>query len=244
MPILATFFLTARVRMVCVTASIPLRSSWKKSSRYNFLMKFLFDLFPVILFFASFKIAEGRPQAAADLIIPILGAIGLDATVSLQQAPILLATLVVIVATAMQIGWVWLRHGKVDKMLWISLVLVAFFGSLTLIFHDETFIKWKPTVLYWVFAFTLLFSATILKKNLIRGMLEEQVQLPDPLWQKLNLAWTFFFALMGVLNLLVAFAFDFSTAVWVNFKLFGSMGLMLIFIIVQSIFLAKYIEEK
>ncbi len=216
----------------------------EKSGRYNSPMKFLFDLFPVILFFASFKIAEGRPQAAADLIIPILGAIGLDASVSLQQAPILLATLVVILATAMQIGWVWLRHGKVDKMLWISLVLVAFFGSLTLIFHDETFIKWKPTVLYWVFACVLLFSATILKKNLIRGMLEEQVQLPDPLWQKLNLAWTFFFALMGVLNLLVAFAFDFSTAVWVNFKLFGSMGLMLIFIIVQSIFLAKYIEEK
>ncbi|MBI5923559.1 MAG: septation protein A [Betaproteobacteria bacterium] len=207
-------------------------------------MKFLFDLFPVILFFASFKIAESKPQAAADLIVPILGTIGLDATVSLQQAPILLATLVVILATAMQIGWVWLRHGKVDKMLWVSLVLVAFFGSLTLIFHDETFIKWKPTVLYWVFACVLFFSATILKKNLIRGMLEVQVQLPDPLWQKLNLAWTLFFALMGVLNLLVAFAFDFSTAVWVNFKLFGSMGLMLVFIVAQSIFLAKYIEEK
>ncbi len=207
-------------------------------------MKFLFDLFPVILFFASFKISEGSPQAAADLIGPILGALGLDAAISAKQAPILVATLVVILATALQIGWVWLRHGKVDKMLWVSLVLVVFFGGLTLVFHDETFIKWKPTVLYWAFASVLLFSAGILKKNLIRGMLEVQVQLPDPLWQKLNLAWVAFFAVMGVLNLLIAFAFDLPTNVWVNFKLFGGMGLMLVFIIGQGVFLAKYIEEK
>ncbi|MCX7177655.1 MAG: septation protein A [Proteobacteria bacterium] len=207
-------------------------------------MKFLFDLFPVILFFASFKFSEGSPQAAADLIGPILGALGLDAAISAKQAPILVATLVVILATALQIGWVWLRHGKVDKMLWVSLVLVVFFGGLTLVFHDETFIKWKPTVLYWVFASVLLFSAGILKKNLIRGMLEVQVQLPDPLWQKLNLAWVAFFAVMGVLNLLIAFAFDLPTNVWVNFKLFGGMGLMLVFIIGQGVFLAKYIEEK
>ena len=201
-------------------------------------MKFLFDLFPVILFFASFKLSEGSPQAAADLIGPILGALGLDAAISAKQAPILVATLVVILATALQIGWVWLRHGKVDKMLWVSLVLVVFFGGLTLVFHDETFIKWKPTVLYWVFASVLLFSAGILKKNLIRGMLEVQVQLPDPLWQKLNLAWVAFFAVMGVLNLLIAFAFDLPTNVWVNFKLFGGMGLMLVFIIGQGVFLA------
>ena len=207
-------------------------------------MKFLFDLFPVILFFASFKLSEGSPQAAADLIGPILGALGLDAAISAKQAPILVATLVVILATALQIGWVWLRHGKVDKMLWVSLVLVVFFGGLTLVFHDETFIKWKPTVLYWAFASVLLFSAGILKKNLIRGMLEVQVQLPDPLWQKLNLAWVAFFAVMGVLNLLIAFAFDLPTNVWVNFKLFGGMGLMLVFIIGQGVFLAKYIEEK
>ncbi|MDD5176318.1 MAG: septation protein A [Sterolibacterium sp.] len=207
-------------------------------------MKFFFDLLPVILFFASFKISEGNPQAAAELIGPMLGAIGLDAAISAQQAPILVATLVVILATALQIGWVWLRHGKVDKMLWVSLVLVVFFGSLTLIFHDETFIKWKPTVLYWVFATVLLFSARVLKKNLIRGMLEVQVQLPAPLWNKLNLAWVGFFALMGVLNLLVAFAFNFPTNIWVNFKLFGGMGLMLLFVVAQGIFLAKYVEEK
>ena len=207
-------------------------------------MKFLFDLFPVIFFFVSFKVSEAHPQAAADLIGPLLGAIGLGASITARQAPILVATLVVIVATALQIGWVWLRHGKVDKMLWVSLVLVVFFGSLTLIFQDETFIKWKPTVLYWIFAGVLLFSATVLKKNLIRGMLEAQMKLPEALWRGLNLAWIGFFTLMGVLNLLIAFAFNLPTDIWVNFKLFGGMGLMIVFIVAQSIYLAKYIEQK
>ena len=207
-------------------------------------MKFLFDLFPVIFFFASFKIAEGHSLAAADLVSRILGSVGLDAAISDKQAPILLATMVVILATALQIGWVRLRHGKVYKMLWVSLVLVVFFGGLTLVFHDETFIKWKPTVLYWVFASVLLFSAAILKKNLIRGMLEVQLQLPDAVWQRLNLAWISFFTLMGILNLLIAFAFNLPTETWVNFKLFGGMGLMLLFIVAQCVFLAKYIEEK
>jgi len=207
-------------------------------------MKFLFDLFPVILFFASFKVSEASPQAAADLLGPLLGAIGLAASITAKQAPILVATLVVMLATAMQIGWVRLRHGKVDKMLWVSLVLVVFFGGMTLVFQDETFIKWKPTVLYWIFAGTLLFSAAVLKKNLIRSMLEAQMQLPERLWKALNLAWIGFFALMGVLNLLIAFAFNLPTDIWVNFKLFGGMGLMILFIVAQSIILAKYIEEK
>lgn len=207
-------------------------------------MKFLFDLFPVILFFASFKVSEAHPQAAAELIGPLLGAIGLGAAITAKQAPILVATVVVILATALQIGWVWLRHGKVDKMLWVSLVLVVFFGSLTLIFQDEIFIKWKPTVLYWIFAGVLLFSATVLKKNLIRGMLETQMQLPEKLWSGLNHAWIGFFTLMGVLNLLIAFAFNLPTDIWVNFKLFGGMGLMIVFIVAQSIFLAKHIQEK
>ncbi len=207
-------------------------------------MKFLFDLLPIILFFTAFKLSEGNQQAAADFIGQILGPLGLGNAIAPAQAPILVATAVVMVATALQIGWVWLRHGKVDKMLWVSLVLVVFFGGLTLIFHDETFIKWKPTVLYWIFATVLLFSATMLKKNMIRNMLEEQVQLPEHLWDRLNLAWVIFFALLGTLNLLIAFAFNLPTSVWVNFKLFGSMGLMFAFIIAQGMFLAKYIEEK
>ncbi|HUY03175.1 MAG TPA: septation protein A [Rhodocyclaceae bacterium] len=207
-------------------------------------MKFLFDLFPVALFFAAFKISEAHAQTAANLVGQVLGVVGLGAGIAAKQGPILVATLVVILATALQIGWVRLRHGRVDKMLWLSLILVVFFGGLTLIFHDETFIKWKPTVLYWVFAAALLVSERLLNKNLIRNMLEAQMQLPEPVWRRLNLSWVGFFALMGALNLLIAFAFHLSTEVWVNFKLFGSMGLMLAFVVIQGMFLSKHLEEK
>lgn len=178
-------------------------------------MKFLFDLFPVILFFVAFKVFD-----------------------------IYIATGVVIAATAAQIGWVWHRHGKVDAMLWVSLALVVIFGGATLILHDETFIKWKPTVLYWLFAATLFGSARFFGKNLIRAMLEKQVELPEALWSKLNLAWIGFFAVMGVINLLIAFAFNFSTDTWVSFKLFGGMGLMLVFLVIQGMVLAKYLPEE
>jgi intracellular septation protein len=176
-------------------------------------MKFLFDLFPVILFFAAYKFGD-----------------------------IYIATGVAIAATFAQIGWVHFRHGKVDKMLWVSLGLIVVFGGATLFLRDPTFIKWKPTILYWVFATVLLGSALLLKKNLIRSMLEQQVQLPDSLWMKLNLAWVAFFAAMGALNLHVAF--NYSESDWVNFKLFGGMGLMLAFIVAQGLVLAKYIPEE
>lgn len=176
-------------------------------------MKFLFDLFPVILFFAAYKFAD-----------------------------IYIATGVAIAATMAQVGWVHFRHGKVDKMLWISFGLILVFGGMTLFLRDPTFIKWKPTVLYWLFATVLLGSALLFKKNLIRGMLEEQVTLPEALWMRLNLAWVAFFATMGILNLYVAS--NYSEADWVNFKLFGGMGLMFAFIIAQGLLLAKYVEEK
>jgi intracellular septation protein len=207
-------------------------------------MKFLFDLFPVILFFLAFKLSEAQPQAALDFITQVLAPLGLGSAIALKQAPILVATLVVILATALQIGWVALRHGKVDKMLWVSLILVVFFGGLTLVFHDEAFIKWKPTVLYWLFAAVLLGAQLLFGKNLIRQMLEAQLQLPEPIWLRLNLAWVIFFTLLGILNLLIAFAFNLPTETWVTFKLFGTMGLMFAFIIAQGMFLSKYIEEK
>ena len=207
-------------------------------------MKFFFDLLPVALFFAAFKISEAHAQAAASLVSQVLGVVGLGAGIAVKQGPIMVATLVVILATALQIGWVRLRHGRVDKMLWLSLFLVVFFGGLTLILHDEVFIKWKPTVLYWAFAAALLVSERLMNKNLIRNMLEAQMRLPEPVWRRLNLAWVGFFTLMGILNLLIAFAFHLSTEVWVNFKMFGSMGLMLAFVVIQGMFLSKYLEEK
>ena len=201
-------------------------------------MKLLFDLFPVILFFITFKVSGNNPESAAGLVTALLG----SATVDVKQAPILLATVVVMVATIAQIVWVHFRHGKVDKMLWVSLVLVVVFGGLTLIFQDETFIKWKPTILYWVFAGSMAFAALVLRKNPIKAMLGEQMTLPEPVWGKVNLSWIAFFLFMGALNLIVAF--NFPTDVWVNFKLFGGMGLLLVFVLGQGVMLSKYVEEE
>jgi intracellular septation protein len=203
-------------------------------------MKFLFDMFPVILFFATFKVAEGRKEATAELLGSMFGVLGLTAFPP-DQSPILLATVVVILATFAQIGWVWWRHGKVDKMLWISLGLIVVLGGMTIALRDDTFIKWKPTVLYWIFSVILLVSASMFGKNVIRAMLEAQVDAPDHVWSKLNIAWAVFFALMGFANLFVALSFP--TDIWVNFKLFGTMGLMFVFIIAQGLWLNRYAGE-
>lgn len=201
-------------------------------------MKLLFDLFPVILFFATFKYAGARSDDAALWAGELLG----SSTISPAQAPILLATVVVILATIAQIAWVRLRHGKVDRMLWVSLALVVLFGGMTLVFQNEAFIKWKPTLLYWIFAASMGFAALVLKKNVMQSMLGAQLQLPEPVWQRVNLSWLLFFLAMGALNLIVAF--NFSTDIWVDFKLFGGMGLMLVFVVAQGLFLSKYMDDK
>ena len=176
-------------------------------------MKFLFDLFPVILFFVAFKFFG-----------------------------IYVATGVAIAATFVQIGWVWLRHRKVDTMLWVSLGVIVVFGGATLLLHSETFIKWKPTVLYWLFATVLTCSSLFFRKNLIRTMMEKQVTLPDPVWGRLLASWVAFFTVMGVLNLYVAF--NYSTDAWVSFKLFGGIGLMLLFVLLQGLLMAKHVQEE
>ena len=200
-------------------------------------MKVLFDLLPVILFFAAYKLAGMNEAAAADLAATLLG----DG-IAAKQAPILIATAVTIVATFFQIGWVWLRHRKVDTMLWVTLCIVTLLGGATLVFHDPLFIKWKPTAVYWAFGIALLASAMLFGKNLIRAVLEAQIRLPEPIWAYLNAAWAAFFVLMGVLNLYVAFSF--SEEAWVNFKLFGGMGLMLLFVLGQGFFLSRHIEDE
>jgi intracellular septation protein len=127
-------------------------------------------------------------------------------------------------------------------MLWASLGIIVVFGGATLLLRDETFIKWKPTVLYWLFGAVLAVAEIAFRRNLIRAMLSEQVRLPDPVWARLNWSWIGFFAAMGGLNLYVAY--NFSTDLWVNFKLFGGMGLMLLFVLAQALVLARYMEEK
>lgn len=200
-------------------------------------MKFLFDLLPVILFFAAYKIGGASPDTTHALVSGWLGD-GIATT----QAPILLATFVAIVATFLQIAIVWFKHRKVDTMLWVSLAIIVIFGGATLFFHNPTFIKWKPTALYWMFGAVLLGSAALLQRNLIRKMLEAQIKLPDEIWARLNLAWAGFFIAMGLLNLYVAYSFSEET--WVNFKMFGGMGLMLAFVLGQGFYLSRYMEEE
>jgi len=199
-------------------------------------MKILFDLFPVILFFGVFKYAGGNPEATQALATYI----GYQADP--MHLPVLFATATAIIATMAQILWVKLKHGKVDTMLWVSFAIILVFGGATLLLHDEAFIKIKPTALYWLFALVLLFSNILFKKNLIRSLMEEKMKLPARIWWQLNLAWSGFFIFLGIINLYVAW--NFPTDTWVNFKLFGATGIMIIFIILQAAMVAKHIEAE
>ncbi len=204
-------------------------------------MKLLFDLFPVILFFAVFKFAGAQPDAAQAFAAQYLMFLVADGEISAKQAPILLATAVAILATLGQVLWLLLRRRHVDTMLWVSLVIIVVFGGATIYFHDEMFIKWKPTVLYWCFALALLGAQLLMRKNLIRSLMGKQMTLPDPVWDKLNLAWSAFFAAMGALNLYIAF--NFPLELWVNFKMFGFIALMIVFVIAQTAYLSRYLKE-
>ena len=176
-------------------------------------MKLLFDVFPVLLFFIAFKVYD-----------------------------IYVATAVAIGASFGQIGYLWLRGRKIDKMLWVSLAVITVFGGATLFFANETFIKWKPTVLYWLFGAALAIGYLVFRKNLVRSVMENQVTLPEEVWTRLLASWIGFFTVMGAINLYVAYTF--STDAWVNFKLFGGMGLMLVFVLLQALMLAKHVQDK
>ncbi|MFT3815924.1 MAG: septation protein A [Acidovorax sp.] len=175
-------------------------------------MKLLLDFFPIILFFAAFKVWG-----------------------------IYTATAVAIAATVAQIAYLRLRHGKVEPMQWVSLGVIVVFGGATLLAHNDTFIKWKPTVLYWLMGGALAVGQIVFRKNLIRSLMGAQMQLPDDVWRVMNWSWAGFFAVMGALNLWVAFHFDTDT--WVNFKLFGGIGLMVVFVIAQALYLSRYMKD-
>jgi intracellular septation protein len=195
-------------------ASLFFRSTLRPTLRIpDQIMKFLFDLFPIILFFVAFKLWG-----------------------------IFTATAVAIVATLVQIAWVAFRHRKVDPMLWVSLGVVTVFGGATLVLHNDTFIKWKPTVLYWAFSVALIVSQLAFNKNLIEAMMGKQITLPHAIWGKLNIVWAIFFVLLGLVNLFVAY--NYTTDQWVNFKLFGATGCLVVFIVGQSLWLSKYMKEE
>ncbi len=176
-------------------------------------MKLLADFFPILLFFGAYQLYD-----------------------------IYVATAVAVAAAALQVGYLWLRHGSVPKMQWITLALLVVFGGLTLILHDPVFIKWKPTVVNWLFAGAFLVAPLFTDKTLIERLMGHAVTLPTFAWSRLNIAWSLFFIAMGALNLFVAF--NFSEEIWVNFKLFGLMGLTLLFALAQGFYLARHMPAE
>lgn len=176
-------------------------------------MKFLFDFFPILLFFIAFKVYG-----------------------------IYAATIVAISASVLQVGFSWFRHRKVENMHLITLVIIAVFGGLTLYLQDEMFIKWKPTVLNWLFGIVFLGSQFIGEKTIVERMMGKNMTLPAEIWVKLNLSWAAFFITLGTVNLYVLYNFDTDT--WVNFKLFGMLGLTLLFVVIQGIFLSRHLPEE
>lgn len=175
-------------------------------------MKLLFDLFPLLLFFGAYKFAD-----------------------------LYIATGVAMAASVLQIVWLVARRKKIEPMHWINLTIIVVFGGATLFLHNELFIKWKPTVLYWLFAVVLMGGQLLFKRNILRSMLSAQIQLPDAIWKRLNMAWACFFAVVGCVNLYVAY--NWPTETWVTFKVFGIFGLLLAFVVVQSIYLGRHMQK-
>ncbi|MCB1862064.1 MAG: septation protein A [Gammaproteobacteria bacterium] len=176
-------------------------------------MKFLTDFLPILLFFIAY-----------------------------QMYDIYVATAVAIAASALQIGYLRLLRKKIEKMHLVTLGLLIIFGGLTLALRDPLFIKWKPTVVNWLFAAVFFGSQFIGRKSMVERMMSHAIELPAQIWTRLNLSWGVFFLASGMLNLYVAF--NFAEATWVNFKLFGMLGLTAVFVILQSFYMARHIQDQ
>jgi intracellular septation protein len=213
----------------------------RRPSRRVLLMKLFFDFLPIILFFGVFKVADMNAEAAARYATEHLGFAVSGGVVGIDEAPVLLATVVVMAATLVQIGILLLMRKKVDTMLWVTFGLIAVLGGATIWFHDPTFIKWKPSALDWAMALALWLSQAVFGKNLLQVLVGGQLELPKAVWQRLNLAWIAFFTLMGVLNLYVAY--NFSTSTWATFKVFGLTGLMLAFMVAQGFYISRFMKD-
>jgi len=176
-------------------------------------MKLVTDFLPVIIFFVAYKIWG-----------------------------MYVATGVFILASLLQIGWNYRFHGKVETMQWVTLGLVVVFGGLTLALQDPVFIKWKPTVVNWLFAAAFLGSGLIMQRSLLQRMMDHAISLPQNVWARLNLAWILFFINAGLANLYVAY--NYSESTWVDFKLFGMLGMTLVFILLQGVYLARHMQPQ
>jgi intracellular septation protein len=204
-------------------------------------MKFLLDFLPLLLFFGTFKFADANKEWAAAFASNHFGFLVSGGAVGVDEAPVLLATLIVIAATLVQVTTLKLMRRKIDLMLWITLALVVVLGGATVWFHDKTFIKWKPSIAFWAMGAALWVSQTFFKKNLLRSMIGGELTLPDLVWQRLNLAWVSFFGLVGLINVYVIH--NFSDSAWATFKVFGVYGLMIVFTVAQVIYLSRYMKD-
>lgn len=182
-------------------------------------MKFLFDLFPLLLFFAAFRLFD-----------------------------IYVATAVAIAASFAQVGIYWWRHRKFEAMHLITLGVITVFGGLTIFLQNDLFIRWKPTIIYWIFALILLGSQFVGSKTAMQRLLESKIELAAHHWRLYNLSWGLFFIVAGALNLYVAFYHGLDQvdsvrqATWVNFKVFGLLGLTFVFALVQALILARHMK--
>ncbi|HNB01737.1 MAG TPA: septation protein A [Nitrosomonas sp.] len=175
-------------------------------------MKFLFDYFPIICFFIAYKFSN-----------------------------IYTATEVTIAASLVQLSVYWLIHRRFETLHTITFVFVVLLGGSTLLFHKDIFIKWKPSVIYWIFALTLVFSQFFSTKTVLERMLSDKISLGQRIWKRLNMSWAVFFLMLGFLNLYVVYHFD--TNAWVNFKLFGTLGITLIFIVAQAVYMTRHMQK-
>jgi intracellular septation protein len=204
-------------------------------------LKLLLDLLPVVVFFAVFRIARSSPQTSQAWATWLLGSVPAVGDPASDFVPIILATACAIAATVVQVAWLLLKRAKVAASVWLSAVLIIIFGGLTVWLHNEWFIKWKPTLLYWTFATVLAAGQWIWGRNLLGALFSNELQLPAVAWNRLLVAWTVFFLLLGALNLVVAYPF--STDTWVNFKTFGILGLTFAYSISSGFYVARHLKS-
>jgi len=198
-------------------------------------MKFFLDFFPVLLFFLVYKFFGDIPPQIIDLAnsLPVI-----EINPQEPKDAIYFATLVLIIATIAQNAVHFLIYHKLEKMHLISLGILLAFGTLTLAFKDPLFIKWKVSIFNWFFGAAIIGSQFIGKKSLIERMMSHAINVPKNIWKQVNLMWGLFFLLVGVVNIYVAY--NYSEDTWVNFKLFGVLGMTFVFMILQGIYLAKH----
>lgn len=176
------------------------------------MLKIIIDLFPVAAFFVAFKI----------------------------NGDMFMATSVVIASTVIQIVLMKLLKITIKPMHWISFVLIVVLGGIALAFREPLFLKWKFSVLEWSMAAAILIGQFVFNKNMLKLLMGKELSLPDEVWKKLGVLWAVFFIFLGALNIYIAYHYD--DVVWVNFKTYGALGLSILFMIAQGIWLSRYMK--